>query len=151
MTEAIYSPCKGQIKDISTSSDEAFAAGYMGDGMLVIPAEDTISAPISGIVESIFPTNHAFIIKSRSQLEVLVHIGVDTVRLNGSPFVRLAQVGSYVTAGTPIIRSDMQAIRRNELDPSVLVVALEVSQVSEKTALNNCSQTGTVLFRVCRE
>ncbi len=151
MTEVIYSPCTGQIKDISACSDEAFAAGYMGDGMLVVPQENLVSAPVDGVIEKIFQTNHAFTIKSRSGVEILVHIGVDTIQLNGSPFVRLAQEGSHVTAGTPIIRSDMKAIRRKGLDPSVLVVAMDVDQVSQKTTLSDCRQGGTPLFQVCGE
>ena len=73
--------------------------------MLVVPQENLVSAPVDGVIEKIFQTNHAFTIKSRSGVEILVHIGVDTIQLNGSPFVRLAQEGSHVTAGTPIIRT----------------------------------------------
>ena len=113
--------------------------------MLVVPQENLVSAPVDGVIEKIFQTNHAFTIKSRSGVEILVHIGVDTIQLNGSPFVRLAQEGSHVT------RSDMKAIRRKGLDPSVLVVAMDIDRVSQKTTLCDCRQGGTPLFQVCGE
>jgi len=106
----VVSPADGDIIDLSDVPDEVFSAKLAGDGIALVPRSNTFVAPISGVVTKIFSTNHAFSIKTNSGLEVLVHIGLDTVELNGEGFNRLVEEGTKVSVGKPIISADLAFI-----------------------------------------
>jgi len=106
----IISPADGDIVDLSDVPDEVFSSKLAGDGIALIPRSNTFVAPISGVVTKIFSTNHAFSIRTNSGLEVLVHIGLDTVELKGEGFKRLVEEGSKVSMGKPIIYADLALI-----------------------------------------
>jgi len=127
----IFSPVDGQAVDIVEVPDEVFAGKMAGDGVAIKPAGGTFCAPIEGVVSKIFSTNHAFSIKSDKDLEVMVHIGLDTVALEGRGFVRLVNEGDRVTAGTPIIEADMAYIAAHAKDTVTPVVISESSDVSQ--------------------
>lgn len=109
--QTIVSPIDGDIVALESVSDEVFATKLAGDGLAIIPRSNTFVAPVSGVITKIFSTNHAFSIKTKSDLEVLVHIGLDTVALNGEGFKRLAQEGDHVLIGKPIIVADIEFIK----------------------------------------
>lgn len=106
---SIYSPTDGNIVDLALVPDEVFSARMAGDGVAIEPSNGTFCSPIDGTVSKIFPTNHAFIIKN-SDLEVIVHIGIDTVELNGNGFTALKTTGDKIQAGDPIIEADLDLI-----------------------------------------
>lgn len=82
----VYSPVNGKVITLESVDDGMFSEKILGDGMAVVPSDGNFIAPVSGTVESAFPTGHAYGIKTDSGLEVLIHIGLDTVNLNGKGF-----------------------------------------------------------------
>ena len=109
--EKVVSPVDGDIVKLEDVPDEVFSAKLAGNGIAIMPRSNTFVAPVSGVVSKIFSTNHAFSIKTSSGLEVLVHIGLDTVELKGEGFKRLAQEGDEVSVGKPIIFADLEFIK----------------------------------------
>jgi len=121
--QIIFSPIDGDVVDLESVPDEVFSAKLAGDGLAILPRSNTFVAPVAGVLTKIFSTNHAFSIQTKSGLEVLVHIGLDTVELNGEGFKRLAEEGDTVTAGKPIICADIEFIKskgKSILTPIVL-------------------------------
>ena len=108
--EMIVSPADGDIVDLSEVPDEVFSQKMAGDGIALLPRSNTFVAPVAGTITKIFSTNHAFSIKTKNGLEVMVHIGLDTVALNGEGFKRLAKEGDTVSLGKPIISADLEFI-----------------------------------------
>ena len=107
---SMLAPISGKIIDLSDVPDKVFAERLVGDGAAIDSTGDTVYAPADGQLTLIFRTNHAFGMTLDNGIEVLVHIGIDTVELEGYGFERLAEQGSRVKAGDPIIRIDRQAI-----------------------------------------
>jgi len=108
--ETILSPADGDIVQLEEVPDEVFSQKMAGDGIAIMPRSNTFVAPVAGTITKIFSTNHAFSIKTKSGLEVMVHIGLDTVTLNGEGFKRLAKEGDSVSIGKPIISADLEFI-----------------------------------------
>ncbi|MBN2722383.1 MAG: PTS glucose transporter subunit IIA [Campylobacterales bacterium] len=106
---AIYAPVAGEVVDLSSVPDEVFSAKMAGEGMAIKPSEDIFRSPIDGVITKIFPTNHAFV-ASNDGLDVIVHIGIDTVELRGEGFTRLIKEGESVKAGDPVIQVDLPLI-----------------------------------------
>lgn len=100
----LIAPVDGTTIDLSKVPDEVFAGKMAGDGLAIEPTGDTFVAPADGELNLIFKTNHAFALTLNNGVELLVHIGVDTVSLNGKGFERLIEPGVKVKAGTPIIK-----------------------------------------------
>lgn len=100
----------GQVLPLSEVPDPVFAQKMAGDGVAIQPASDIIVAPCDGELSLVFETKHAFALTLENGIELLVHIGLDTVSLNGEGFEQLAQAGEKVTAGTPIIKIDRDFI-----------------------------------------
>lgn len=99
VAEDVLSIADGEVKPITAVKDPVFSSKMMGDGFAVEPENGNVYAPVSGIVTSVFPTKHAFGLLTDSGLEVLVHIGLDTVALNGVPFSVKVAEGQRVQAG----------------------------------------------------
>jgi len=114
--QIILSPIDGDVVDLENVPDEVFSAKLAGDGLAIIPRSNTFVAPVAGVLTKIFSTNHAFSIQTKSGLEVLVHIGLDTVELNGEGFKRLVEEGETVTVGEPIINADIEFIKSKGKD-----------------------------------
>ncbi|MGB5506414.1 MAG: PTS glucose transporter subunit IIA [Sulfurovum sp.] len=125
----IYSPADGQVVALESVDDEVFSQKLVGDGVALIPMSDVFTAPIEGTVTKIFSTNHAYSIKSPKDLEVMVHIGLETVALEGKGFERLVNEGDEVKAGDPIIRVDLAYIREHAKDIITPVIISEGSDV----------------------
>ncbi|MGI1820890.1 beta-glucoside-specific PTS transporter subunit IIABC [Exiguobacterium sp. TRN 1102] len=107
----IPSPVPGQIVSIETVPDQVFASGAVGRGFAVIPSEGKVSAPVSGEVTAVFASKHAIGIQSDSGLEILVHVGIDTVQLDGKHFDLHVEKGQRVEAGELLISFDIEAIQ----------------------------------------
>ena len=112
----IKSPTDGQIVALDSVDDEVFSSGMVGDGVALIPMSDIFTSPIDGTISKIFATNHAYSIKSPKDLEVMVHIGLETVALDGKGFERLASEGDKVKAGDAIIKADLSYIQKYAKD-----------------------------------
>lgn len=110
----VVAPMKGEVKPITEVPDPVFAEKMMGDGFCVFPeilSAAQVVSPVDGEVVNLFPTGHAVGIRTSGGLEVLVHIGIDTVKLQGKGFRILVTEGAKVTAGQPLMQVDLTAIQ----------------------------------------
>ena len=122
VTEEVYSVADGQVIALEQVKDPVFAQKMMGDGFAVEPANGNIVSPVTGTVSSIFPTKHALGLVTEAGLEVLVHIGLDTVSLEGKPFTVHVSEGQKVAAGDLLVTADLDAIRAAGRETSTVVV-----------------------------
>ena len=106
----LVAPIDGKVIDLSQVPDQVFAEKMAGDGVAIEPTGDIILSPADGNVSMIFKTNHAFGITLNNGAEILVHIGLDTVALEGAGFERIAEEGQNVKAGDPIVRINREEI-----------------------------------------
>lgn len=118
----IGAPTDGECIHISKVSDPTFAEEILGKGIAVIPHANKIVAPADGTVKLIFPTGHAFTMSTEDGVELMVHIGVDTVALEGKYFTKYVDKGVNVKKGDLIIEADIEGIKAEGYDTSVLVV-----------------------------
>lgn len=124
---------EGEIVDISEVPDAVFSQKMLGDGFAVKPTEGEVRAPVSGRIIQIFPTNHAFGILTEDGIEVLVHIGIDTVELKGEGFTRVMQVNQYVNEGDTIIQVDLALVAskgKSIVTPVVITSKDKVRKIS---------------------
>lgn len=142
----ISAPINGKCIDISEVKDKTFASKVMGDGIAVIPATDTVVSPCDGQITMIFPTKHAFGLKMNDGKEVLVHIGIDTVNLNGKGFTTLRHKNEKVKAGEPVIKFDKATIE-HEYDLTVMVVITDDNKENaEKRKLHEVVKTNDIIM-----
>ncbi len=129
--ETIKSPVKGRIIPLSEVSDETFASEMLGVTSAVEPDDGRIVSPCDGEVINVFDTGHAVCIATKSGGELLIHIGVDTVKLNGKGFTKKVSDGDHVHAGDVLIEADLDTIRNEGYSPDVLVILTNADQYSE--------------------
>ena len=134
----VFSPVDGQIVTLESVDDEVFSQKMVGDGVAVMPVSNQFTAPIDGVVTKIFSTNHAYSIKSDKDLEVMVHIGLETVALNGEGFTRIAKEGDAVKVGDLIIEADLAYIKAHAKDiitPILISDESDVKEIEKKYAI----------------
>lgn len=107
----LCSPITGEAVDLSQVPDPVFAEKMVGDGVAIIPTENIVVAPCDGKIAQIFPTNHAIGIEATTGLDLLIHIGIDTVDLKGDGFKRLVEEGDMVKKGQPILEVDVKRVK----------------------------------------
>ena len=139
LTEEVYSVADGQVVALEQVKDPVFAQKMMGDGFAVEPANGNIVSPVSGTVSSIFPTKHALGLVTEAGLEVLVHIGLDTVSLEGKPFTVHVAEGQKVAVGDLLVTADLDAIREAGRETSTIVVFTNADAIKSV----NLEQTGS--------
>ena len=108
----VLAPLDGVVVDLEAVPDEVFAQKLAGDGVAIDPSGNVAVAPIAGTLLKLFPGGHAFGIAARDGIELIVHLGLDTIELKGTGFENLATEGQEVKAGTPIVRFDRPTIER---------------------------------------
>ncbi|HCB1052416.1 TPA: PTS N-acetyl glucosamine transporter subunit IIABC [Klebsiella pneumoniae] len=111
--ETLVSPITGDVVALEQVPDEAFASKAVGDGIAVKPTSNIVVAPAAGTVVKIFNTNHAFCLETNNGAEIVVHMGIDTVALEGKGFKRLVEEGTDVKAGEPILEMDLDFLNAN--------------------------------------
>ncbi|MDN6109230.1 MAG: N-acetylglucosamine-specific PTS transporter subunit IIBC [Enterobacterales bacterium] len=109
----LVSPITGEVVALDLVPDEVFASKAVGDGVAVRPTDKTVVSPARGTIVKIFNTNHAFCLETDEGAEVVVHMGIDTVALNGQGFKRLVEEGAEVKAGQPILEMDLEYLNAN--------------------------------------
>ncbi|WP_336218933.1 N-acetylglucosamine-specific PTS transporter subunit IIBC [Citrobacter amalonaticus] len=109
----LVSPVTGDVVALDQVPDEAFASKAVGDGVAVKPTDKTVVSPAAGTIVKIFNTNHAFCLETEKGAEIVVHMGIDTVALNGQGFTRLVEEGAEVAAGQPILEMDLDYLNAN--------------------------------------
>lgn len=124
----LLAPVSGKVLELSSVPDEVFATKLVGDGVAIEPTDDIIMSPVDGELLLIFKTNHAFCIRLDNGIEILVHIGIDTVNLKGEFFERLAVEGTKVKAGDPIIKVNRDEVAKKgySLITPVLITNMEI-------------------------
>lgn len=118
----IVAPLKGRVIPLTQVKDKAFSSEALGKGIAILPEENLIHSPVNGEVVSLFPTNHAIGIKTDYGIEVLVHVGIDTVELEGKYFTSLVKLGDKVSIGDPVIKADFESIAKEGYDTTVITV-----------------------------
>ena len=127
--ECILAPCTGKTVPLSAVPDEVFAGGLLGEGIGIEPTDGKFFAPVEGIITSITDTNHALTLMSALGTDLLLHIGVDTVRLAGEGFRLLVSLGDRIQAGQPIAEVDIALIRSRGLSAICSVVVTEPEKI----------------------
>lgn len=142
----LYNPVEGEVIPLEEVSDPVFSQKMMGDGFGVEPANGEIYSPIDGKVVSVFPTSHALGLELDNGIEVLVHIGVDTVELEGGPFDIHVSEGEKVTKDSHLATVDLAALEEAEKPDTVMVVFtnMDVVENYDLKSTGNMSQGDTV-------
>ena len=113
----------GTLITLAEVNDGVFSAGMLGDGAAIRPSRGCVCSPVDGTLSMLFPTLHAFSVRTASGVDVLVHIGLNTVELKGEGFwVCGVKAGDAVRRGTPIVRFDLELVKSKGYDPTVMVV-----------------------------
>jgi len=136
-TSTVYlsSPIKGEILSLSSVPDATFADKILGDGFAVRPTEGVVYAPVSGKVAQLFRTNHAIGITTEDGLEILIHVGIDTVKMNGTGFKSFVQKGDSVTRGQKILEFDLEQVRADAKSDITPVVITNMAKASKLKVL----------------
>ena len=137
----LVAPVNGKTLPLSDVPDPVFAQKMAGDGIAIIPEDDIIAAPTDGELTLVFNTKHAFAITTSTGVELLVHVGLETVSLNGEGFEQLAEVGTTVKAGTPILKINRDFIKSKNLP---LITPVLISNPDVLKSINPIENISTV-------
>ncbi|HFT4393570.1 TPA: beta-glucoside-specific PTS transporter subunit IIABC [Klebsiella quasipneumoniae] len=129
--EGIMNPIKGNVIPLEEVEDEVFSSGALGKGLAILPVEGKVLAPFDGTVVSVFPTLHAICLESNNGVELLIHVGIDTVSLKGAPFKSYIEKGQKVTSGQLMIEFDIGAISAAGLSLHTPVIITNLEETSE--------------------
>ena len=133
--ETLVSPLSGNVVALENVNDPVFSSGAMGKGLAVKPSEGVVYAPADADVTIAFETGHAYGLKTASGAEILIHIGIDTVSMNGNGFEKLVAAGDKVKAGTPIAKFDVAKIAEAGLDDTTMVIVTNTADFAEVSPL----------------
>lgn len=135
----MVAPATGTVIPMSAVPDPVFSQKMMGDGYAVLPTSGDIYSPVGGTITTVFPTKHAIGITTEEGIEVLVHMGIDTVSLNGAPFDVYVKSGEKVKAGSKIANADLDAIKAAGKERTIVVVITNSKSVVDFAPVNQAS------------
>ncbi|MGQ7340720.1 sucrose-specific PTS transporter subunit IIBC [Streptococcus suis] len=144
--ETLVSPLSGDVVALENVNDPVFSSGAMGKGLAVKPSEGVVYAPADAEVTIAFETGHAYGLKTASGAELLIHIGIDTVSMNGNGFEKLVAAGDKVKAGTPIAKFDAAKIAEAGLDDTTMIIVTNTADFAEVSPLAEGTITHGVEF-----
>lgn len=148
----ILSPMTGTVLALDQIPDPTFASGLLGQGAAIIPSDNKVIAPFAGEVASLFQTRHAIGLLSHSGIELLIHVGIDTVRLDGKPFTAHVKVGDTFRAGDLLLEFDRQAILDAGYDLATPIIITNSDEYPEvMTVAGTAVTAGTPLLSVTRQ
>ena len=139
----LMAPMKGAVMGLHDVADEVFSKGLLGKGMAIEPVDGKVVSPIAGTVTTVFPTKHAIGLTDDHGMEVLIHVGLDTVSLNGEPFEALVAAGDRVEVGTELLQADLDAIKAAGLPTTTVVVITNTDEFKDVTPV----EPGNVSFK----
>lgn len=120
----VRAPLQGRVLALDDVADDVFAQRMMGEGLALVPGSTRASAPIDGVVAKLFRGGHAFVVQSDDGLEVLVHLGLETVHRAGEGFETHVAEGDRVAAGEPVVSMDLDALRADGIDMTTPVIVI---------------------------
>ena len=145
----LYSIAKGTKRNIEDVNDDTFSQKMMGDGVAIIPEEGEVFAPESGEITMLFPTLHAIGLKLNSGVEVLIHIGIDTVEMEGNGFVSHIHQGTQVKKGELLISFNIEEIEKRGYESDIMVIITNTSEYQNiKSTEATKLQVGDVLLEI---
>ena len=123
MNKVVVNGCAtGKLVKLSEINDKAFSSGALGSGVGIIADNNLVVSPVDGEVACVFPTKHAFGLKTESGVELLIHIGIDTVELEGKHFTTMVNQGDKVKIGQPLVQVDFDKVKEEGFDPTIIMV-----------------------------
>ena len=134
--EIIMAPVAGKVLNLSEADDEVFASKALGDGVVIEPSDGVAVAPFDGTIVTLFPTKHAIGLVSPNGAEVLIHIGINTVELNGQYFESFVKQGEQVKAGQKLVTFEPEKIKDAGYATQVMVVVTNTTSYQKITALH---------------
>lgn len=137
----ICSPVKGDVIDVTKTNDPLFKSEGLGKGVGIIAEENTLVSPVNGEIKTFFPTKHAIGITSDDGVDILIHVGIDTVELNGKHFNALKKQGDKVKKGDKLLEVDFDSIKNEGYDTTVLLV---ITNTQEYSTVKSCEGNKTV-------
>ncbi|SHK91619.1 PTS system IIA component, Glc family [Selenomonas ruminantium] len=131
LCQVLLAPFSGKTMELASVPDPVFAEKLTGDGLAIELNSDTVLAPCDGVISLFFDTKHAFAITTDDGIQILVHVGLDSIILNGEGLTALKKSGDRVTAGTPIIKLDLDVLKKNSINMISPVLIVNYDKVSE--------------------
>lgn len=147
----LVAPVTGRLVSIREVSDPTFSEEILGKGVAIVPSEGKFLAPAAGTVTTVFPTGHAVAITTEDDVEVLIHIGLDTVKLDGKHFTIKTEEGKKVQAGDLLIEADLEAIQADGYDIITPVVICNTDAFSEISPQDSMDVTGGDLIMTLKK
>lgn len=139
LCQVLLAPFSGKTVELASVPDPVFAEKLTGDGLAIELASDTVLAPCDGVISLFFDTKHAFAITTDDGIQILVHVGLDSIILNGEGLTALKKSGDRVKAGTPIIKIDLDVLKKNAINMISPVLVVNYDKVSDlKTRSAGC-------------
>lgn len=148
----MIAPFDGEIVALNDVPDEAFSSGVVGDGLAIKPTSNIVMAPATGSVVKIFETNHAFCIETDNGVEIIVHMGIDTVALGGKGFKRLVEEGADVKVGQPILELDLEYLNANAksmISPVIVSNIDDFDKIAEQVT-GDVVGNKTIIYKVLK-
>lgn len=133
----MVSPIKGEVVPLTSVNDATFSSEMLGKGVAILPQDKMVYAPVSGEIVTFFNTLHAIGIRSNDGVEVLIHVGIDTVKLNGKHFKALAKQGQNVNMGDPLLEVDLEGIKSEGYDIVTQIIITNSNDFKEVLATSN--------------
>ncbi|MEK5340617.1 PTS glucose transporter subunit IIA [Weizmannia sp. FSL W8-1119] len=148
--EELVAPMSGKVVQIEDVPDEVFSRKMIGDGIAIEPDEGVVVSPVDGEVVQFFPTKHAVGLKTKSGLEILIHIGMETVALNGEGFEGFVQQGDRVKAGDKLVTFNLEQIRERaeSIISPIVITNFDAVDTLTKTAETSAKRGESVLLTV---
>ena len=147
----IYSPMDGDVAELSTCPDQVFASGMLGKGVVIKPAKGEVVAPCDGVIESIFDTKHAIGMVGANEAEILIHVGLDTVNLNGEGFTVETKDGAAVHKGDKLLNADLDIIKAKATSECTLVLVTNLAEGQNiKRLKHGPVKAGEAIFAICK-
>ena len=147
-SKTVLTPIRGKVLAQADIPDETFAQGILGPGCGIEPTGKTVYAPFDGTVEQVASTLHAVGLTSEDGMEILIHVGMDTVEMNGNGFKALVKVGDKVKAGTPLLKVDLEAIRAAGHPTATALIVTNSDDLPEISVVaNGDAAAGTPVFK----
>lgn len=138
----LYAPVSGKVVALESLNDGMFSEKIMGDGIAITPLDGEIVSPVSGKIESVFPTGHAYGIRTNSGIEILVHIGLDTVNLNGEGFQSHVKQGQKVNAGEKIATVDLDSVKNAGYSVETIIIVTSENEIEKRISEGKDVKTG---------